>query len=89
MAPAALRGERPTRRVAALPRRVRRYAERSFLALDPGPRALFFENFAVFPAALQRRAAAGTATWLDARDPYAAGAAALRRQRPAIRASTG
>ena len=45
-----------------------------FLALEPGPRALFFENFAVFP----RRAAAGSArgrALLGARDPYAAGCA--------------
>src|SRR5262249_27806932 len=31
-----------------LPRRLRRYTERSFLALDPGPRGLYYENFAVF-----------------------------------------
>jgi len=31
-----------------LPGAVRKFSSRSFLALDPGPRALFFENFAVF-----------------------------------------
>ena len=36
-----------------LPRRLRRYAERSFLALDPGPRGLYYENFAVFPDRLR------------------------------------
>lgn len=34
--------------VPALPRRLRRYAQRSFLALDNTPRSLFFENFSVF-----------------------------------------
>ena len=53
MAPAALR--RGVRRVvAALPAPVGRYARRSFLAHEPGPRALFFENFSVFPPARQR-----------------------------------
>jgi asparagine synthase (glutamine-hydrolysing) len=36
-----------------LPRRLRRYAERSFLALDPGARGLYYENFAVFPDRLR------------------------------------
>jgi asparagine synthase (glutamine-hydrolysing) len=36
-----------------LPRALRRYARRSFLALEPGPRGLYCENFAVFPGALQ------------------------------------
>lgn len=40
--------------VRTLPRRLRRYAERSFLAYPPGPRGLFFDNFSVFPTALQR-----------------------------------
>src|SRR5439155_157249 len=35
--------------VTGLPRAARRYAQRTFLALRPGPRALFYENFAVFP----------------------------------------
>jgi asparagine synthase (glutamine-hydrolysing) len=38
-----------------LPRPVRRYAGRSFLALEPGPRGLFCENFAVFPQSLRQR----------------------------------
>ena len=37
-----------------LPRRLRRYASRSFLALDPGVRSVFYENFAVFPDSLRR-----------------------------------
>ena len=34
--------------VPGLPRGLRRYAERSFLAMDCDPRAMFFENFSVF-----------------------------------------
>jgi len=49
---------------------VRRYAERTFLALDPGPRALFYENFAVFGQALQQRLLADP-DLATARDPYA------------------
>jgi len=37
----------------ALPKPLRRYTERSFVALPPGPRDLFFENFAVFPTRMQ------------------------------------
>lgn len=37
-----------------IPGAARRYLERSFLALPPGPRSLFFENFAVFSGAMQR-----------------------------------
>ncbi len=55
-----------------LPRRIRRYAKRTFLTLPPGPRGLFFENFAVFPEAIQQWLLADTAL-LAARDPYAAG----------------
>jgi asparagine synthase (glutamine-hydrolysing) len=40
--------------LASLPRPLRRYAERSFLAFPPGPRGIFFDNFSVFPTALQR-----------------------------------
>jgi asparagine synthase (glutamine-hydrolysing) len=36
-----------------LPQPLRRYAVRSFLAQEPGPRGLFFENFSVFPQALR------------------------------------
>ncbi len=60
--------------VASLPGRVARYAARSFLALPSGPRALFFENFSVFPPAMQRRLLRDDRA-LDARDPYAAGLA--------------
>lgn len=34
--------------IAALPWRARRYLGRTFLALSPDPRSIFFENFAVF-----------------------------------------
>ena len=71
MAPAALR--RGIRRVvAALPASVGRHARRTFLAHEPGPRALFFENFSVFPPARQRDLLRDGAL-LGARDPYAAG----------------
>jgi asparagine synthase (glutamine-hydrolysing) len=52
-----------------LPRRLRRYTERSFLALDPGPRGLFYENFAVFPDRLRGNILADRA--LAECDPYA------------------
>ncbi len=55
-----------------LPRPIRRYAERTFLALPDGPRSLFYENFAVFTEALQERLLAD-AEVLAARDPYAEG----------------
>src|SRR4029077_2620291 len=58
--------------VAALPASAGRYARRSFLAHEPGPRALFFENFSVFPPARQRGLLRDGGL-LDARDPYAAG----------------
>jgi asparagine synthase (glutamine-hydrolysing) len=57
-----------------LPRPVRRFADRSFLALPPGPRSLFYENFAVFTRPLQEMLLAD-AEALAARDPYAAGLA--------------
>jgi asparagine synthase (glutamine-hydrolysing) len=72
--PASLRGG-ARRLVARLPRPIRRYLGRSFLALPPGPRARFFDNFAVFPLALQDRLLARGGP-PDARDPYAE---ALRR----------
>src|SRR6266571_6433348 len=53
-----------------LPRAVRRYAERTFIALPPGPRALFYENFAVFTESRQRDLLASPGL-LAARDPYA------------------
>ena len=58
--------------VPPLPRRARRYATRSFLALPAGPRGLFFENFAVFP----RRCSAGSCA-----EPRAAGGARPLRDR--------
>jgi asparagine synthase (glutamine-hydrolysing) len=36
-----------------LPRRARHYLDRTFLALEPGIRSLFYENFAVFPERLR------------------------------------
>jgi asparagine synthase (glutamine-hydrolysing) len=55
--------------VPRLPRTMRRYAERSFLGLPPGPRALFCENFAVFGAA-QRERVVEEGLLLGARDPH-------------------
>ena len=71
LTPPALRGQVKglTRR---LPKPVRRYVARTFLALEPGPRELFYENFAVFPVALQSQLLSGPEL-LAARDPYAAG----------------
>jgi asparagine synthase (glutamine-hydrolysing) len=56
--------------VPRLPRRARRYATRTFLVRPDGVRDLYFDNFAVFPEALQRRLLAEPAR-LAARDPYA------------------
>jgi asparagine synthase (glutamine-hydrolysing) len=69
----------PLRRAARalvdrLPRRLRRYAERSFLALPSGARGLFFENFAVFPTWMQRELLADPGVADPGRlgaDPYA------------------
>ncbi|PYN26517.1 MAG: asparagine synthase (glutamine-hydrolyzing) [Candidatus Rokuibacteriota bacterium] len=55
--------------VGQLPRRLRHYAERTFLALDLEPRTLFCENFAVFPTALQEELLTDRVL-LTARDPY-------------------
>ncbi len=69
--PAPVRGI--VRRVVwGLPSPLGRYARRSFLALTPEPRTLFYENFAVFREALQRDLLADPAL-LAARDPYAEG----------------
>jgi asparagine synthase (glutamine-hydrolysing) len=57
---------------ARLPKPVRRYAARAFPALEPGPRALFYENFATFPVALQPQLLADPGL-LAGRDPYAEG----------------
>jgi asparagine synthase (glutamine-hydrolysing) len=58
--------------VGGLPAPVRRYAGRTFLALEPGPRALFYENFTAFPTGLQSRLLADRGL-LAGRDPYAEG----------------
>jgi asparagine synthase (glutamine-hydrolysing) len=59
-----------SRLVRGLPGRTGRYARRTFLALEPTPRDLFFENFAVFPLAAQRALLADPLLQA-ARDPYA------------------
>jgi len=46
--------------IGALPARARRYAGRTFMALEPGVRGLFYENFAVFPDARRRDLLAGS-----------------------------
>jgi asparagine synthase (glutamine-hydrolysing) len=58
--------------VGGLPRPVRRYLERTFLALEPGERALYYENFAVFSDARQAELLARPDMGRG-RDPYAAG----------------
>jgi asparagine synthase (glutamine-hydrolysing) len=58
------------RLVQALPSRLGRVGERTFLALDPGIRSLFLENFAVHTEDFQRQLLARPEQ-LDRRDPYA------------------
>jgi asparagine synthase (glutamine-hydrolysing) len=58
--------------VGRLPRPLRRYAARTFLAVGPGPRDLFFDNWAIFPVALQPQLLSDP-DLLSARDPYAEG----------------
>lgn len=58
--------------VSHLPKSMRRLSERTFLALAPGVRGLFYENFAIFPEKLQQQLLEDQAI-LAARDPYAAG----------------
>lgn len=58
-----------SRMIATLPRPLRRYAERSFIGLEPGIRGLFYENFAVFHESIQERLLADG----SGRDPYAEG----------------
>jgi asparagine synthase (glutamine-hydrolysing) len=70
LVPGAVR-DRLARLPRALPRPVRRHAERTFLTRSATPRALFFETFAVFPEAVQRSLLADIA--LLGRDPYATG----------------
>ena len=71
LVPSLLRGK-VSQLVQELPRSARRYVERSFLALEPGPRGLFYENFASFPYKLQQSLLADSGL-LVARDPYAVG----------------
>src|SRR5207249_766173 len=58
--------------IQRLPTSLRRYAGRTFLALEPGSRSLFYENFAAFPLALQAELLANPGLLGD-RDPYAEG----------------
>ena len=58
--------------VRRLPKPARRYAARTFLALRPDPRELFFESWAIFPVALQSGLLSDPEL-LTARDPYAEG----------------
>jgi asparagine synthase (glutamine-hydrolysing) len=58
------------RLVGTLPGPLRRYSERTFLALAPGPRELFFENFAAFPKRMRQHVFRDPGLF-DARDPYA------------------
>src|SRR5918994_1282119 len=58
------------RMVQSLPSRLGRVGERTFLALDPGIRSLFLENFAVHTEDFQRQLLARP-EMLDRRDPYA------------------
>jgi len=67
--PARLRSPVPAL-VRRLPSGLRRYTDRSFLALEPGCQNLFYENFAVFPTSLQRTLLAEPER-LDTRNPYA------------------
>ncbi|MGA7964893.1 MAG: asparagine synthase (glutamine-hydrolyzing) [Gammaproteobacteria bacterium] len=60
---------RISRMIGSLPRPLRRYAERSFVGLEPGIRGLFYENFAVFNESVQEQLLADG----SGRDPYAEG----------------
>jgi asparagine synthase (glutamine-hydrolysing) len=55
--------------VERLPRSLRRYTRRTFLALEPDIRGLRFENFAVFPVSMQRELVRDPEL-LAAHDPY-------------------
>ncbi len=67
--PERLRG-RVRRLVQALPSRLGRVGQRTFLALDPGIRSLFLENFAVHTEGFQRQLLSRPGM-IDERDPYA------------------
>jgi asparagine synthase (glutamine-hydrolysing) len=56
--------------LAQLPFRIQRYASRTALAYEPGPRGVFFDNFSVFPESLQHSLLLASHA-LRARDPYA------------------
>jgi asparagine synthase (glutamine-hydrolysing) len=58
-----------SRMVQRFPRKLRRYAERSFLGPAPGVRGMFYENFAVFPQHTHQRLLAAA----NDRDPYVEG----------------
>jgi asparagine synthase (glutamine-hydrolysing) len=66
--PPALRRE-VRRAVSSLPRSLRRYASRTFLALDPGVRAVCYENFSVFSDPW-RRSLLVDRQLVNATDPY-------------------
>lgn len=55
-----------------LPLPIQRYASRTALAYEPGPRGLFFDNFSVFPESLQHSLLCDQRA-LMAHDPYAEG----------------
>jgi asparagine synthase (glutamine-hydrolysing) len=57
------------RLITRLPQGARRYTQRSFLALEPGIRSLFHENFAAFPDAVRGQLLRNPA--LRDADPYA------------------
>jgi asparagine synthase (glutamine-hydrolysing) len=65
----AFLGKIISRLTGYLPRFLRRYSARSFLALKSHPRELFFENFAVFPEHMHRDLLVD-ADKLGVRDPY-------------------
>lgn len=58
------------RLVGSLPTSFRRYSERSFLALSPDPRELFFENFATFSRDMRQHLLQDP-EFFSVRDPYA------------------
>jgi asparagine synthase (glutamine-hydrolysing) len=65
--PALRRGARHA--VSSLPRSLRRYASRTFLALDPGVRAVCYENFSVFSDPW-RSSLLADRELVEATDPY-------------------